>query len=254
MHLDRILDIWPQIADAASRVGMDHPELLARAARAAASAGHQARAVALARDSLAGLDSSDKERRVATLLELFDYAWEAADIETAEHVVLEAMPMLRDERSARSAQAFAAAGLLDWYQGRFTSARKAAMQSIAISRDCGARRELALALTIAGQVYTHLGETNHAEESFGEAAGILEGSGDPDLRARSSWWRSWGRYVHGRFEESLTVVRLGLEVAQARRVRCPLWRKPPRNGPREPHRARSDGRRLGGSASRSWPG
>ena len=107
IHLDRILDIWPRIPDAASQVGMDHAELLARTARAAASAGHQARAVALARDALAGLDPSDTERRVATLLELFDYAWEAADIETADRVVLEAMPMLRDERSARSAQAFA---------------------------------------------------------------------------------------------------------------------------------------------------
>ena len=214
VHLDRILDIWPQIADAASRVGMDYPELLARTARAAAAAGHQARAVALARDSLAGLGSSDKERRIPTLLELFDYAWEAADIETAELVILEAMPMLRDERSARSAHAFADKALLDWYQGRFTSAREAALQAIAISRDCRARRELALALTIVGQVYTHLGQTNHAEESFAEAAGILEGFGDPDLRARSSWWRSWGRFVHGRFEESLNVIRLGLEVAR----------------------------------------
>jgi DNA-binding CsgD family transcriptional regulator len=214
MHLDRILDIWPRVSDAASQVGMDRPALLARTASAAASAGHHPRAVALTQDVLAGLDPSDTDRRVATLLELFDYAWEAADIETAERVVLEAMPMLRNERSARSAQAFAEAGLLDWYQGRYTKAREAALQGIAISRDCGARRELALALTIVGQVYTHLGETNHAEESFAEAAGILEGSGDPDLRARLSWWRSWARFLHGRFEESLTVIRLGLEVAR----------------------------------------
>ena len=122
--------------------------------------------------------------------------------------------MLRDERSARSAQAFAEAALLDWHQGRYTSAREAALQATAIARDCGARQELALALTIVGQVYTHLGETNHAEESFAEAAGILEESGDPDLRARSTRFRSWTRYMHGRFEESLELNRLGLEVAR----------------------------------------
>ncbi|HEX4746235.1 MAG TPA: AAA family ATPase, partial [Gaiellaceae bacterium] len=214
MHLDRVLDIWSQLADVASRVGMDHPELLARTARAAAAAGHQARAVALARDSLAELDPSETDRRVATLLDLFDYAWEAADIENAERVVLEVMPMLRDERSARGAHAFADAGLLAWYLGRYTSAREAALQAIVISRACGARGELALALTIVGQVYTHLGETNHAEESFAEAAAILEGFGDPDLRARSTWWRSWGRFLHGRFEESLNVGQLGLEGAR----------------------------------------
>jgi DNA-binding CsgD family transcriptional regulator/tetratricopeptide (TPR) repeat protein len=214
VHLDRILDIWPRIPDVASRAAMDHSELLARTARAAASAGHQARGVALGRDALAGLDPGDRDRRVATLLELFDYAWEAADIETADRVVLEAMPMLRDERSARSAQAFAAEALLRWHQGWYTSAREAALRAIAIARDCGARRELVRALTVLGQVYTHLGETNHAEESFAEAARIFDDVSDPDVRARSCRWRAWARFLHGRFEESLALNRLGLEIVR----------------------------------------
>jgi DNA-binding CsgD family transcriptional regulator len=214
VHLDRILEIWPRVPDALAQVGMDRPSLLARTARAAAAAGHQARGVELAHDALAELHPSDTERRVTILLELFDYAWEAADIQAAERVVLEAMPMLLEERSARSAQAFAELALLDWHQGRYTSASEAALQSIAIARDCGARRELALALTVAGQVFTHLGETNRAEESFAEAAAILEGASDPDLRARSTRFRAWSRYMQGRFEESLTLNRLGLEVAR----------------------------------------
>ncbi len=214
VHLDRILEIWPRVPDAAAQVGTDHPDLLARAARAAASAGHQARGVELSHDALAGLRPSDTERRVTILLELFDYAWEAADIETAERVVLEAMPMLRGERSARSVQGFAAEALLHWHQGRYTNAREAALQGIAIARDCGARQELARALTVAGQVYTHVGETIHAEEAFAEAAAILEEAGNPDLRARSVWWRSWARFVDGRFEESLAMIRLGIEIAK----------------------------------------
>ncbi|OGO53800.1 MAG: hypothetical protein A2V84_09975 [Chloroflexi bacterium RBG_16_70_13] len=214
VHLDRILEIWPRVPAAAAQVGMDHPDLLARTARAAAAAGHQARSVELAHDALAGLHPSDTERRATILLDLFDYAWEAADIEGAERVVLEAMPMLRDERSARSAQAFAAEALLQWHRGRYTNARGAALHGIAIARDCGARQELALALTVAGQVYTHLGETVHAEESFAEAAGILEEAGNPDVRARSTRFRAWTQYMHGRFEESLALNRLGLEVAR----------------------------------------
>ena len=214
VHLDRILDIWPRIPDVASSVGMDRVELLGRTARAAASAGHQARAVELASEALSGLDPSDTERRVAMLLELFDYAWEAADIATADRVVLEVMPLLRDERSARSARAFASDAHLGWHHGQYANAREAAAQAIAIARACGARPELARALTILALVYTHMGETNHAEESFAEAAEILEEITDPELRARSTRWRAWARFLHGRFEEALALNRVGLEIAR----------------------------------------
>lgn len=214
VHLDRILEIWPRVHDAAGRVGMDHHELLARAARVAASAGHQARGVTLAIDALAELDPVDVETRLPILLDLFDYAWEAADIGTAERVVREALPMVDGERSARSAQALAANALLLWHLGRYSGARDAAMRAIEIARECSARQELARALNVLGQVYTHVGETNHAEASFAEAATILDDVSDPDLRARSTRWRSWARYLHGRFEESLALNRLGLEIAR----------------------------------------
>jgi len=74
VHLDRILEIWPQLEDAADRVGMDKPGVLARTARAAAAAGRQGRAVELALEALDGFPTSDAERRITTLLELFDYA------------------------------------------------------------------------------------------------------------------------------------------------------------------------------------
>ena len=214
VHLDRILDIWPQFPDAASRIGTDHAELLARAARAAASAGHQARAVTLAREAIAGLDPNDTDRRVATLLELFDYAWEAADIGTAEDAVIEALATLRDERSTTSAQAFAAEALLRWHQGRYTTARQAATRAIEIARECGAWRELARALMVLGQIHTHVGETNHADAALAEAGRILEEVSDPDLRVRTCRWRGWARFLHGHFEESLAYGRLGLEIAR----------------------------------------
>jgi DNA-binding CsgD family transcriptional regulator/tetratricopeptide (TPR) repeat protein len=213
-HLDRILDIWPQIPDAAARVGMDHAELLARAARAAASAGHQLRALTIAREAIAGLAATDTERRVAILLELFDYAWEAADIGTAGEAVIEALAILGDERSATSAQAFAADALLLWHQGGYTRAQEAASRAIAIARECGARRELALALMVLGQIHTHLGETNHADAAFAEAGRIVEDVADPDLRVRTCRWRGWARFMHGEYEEALAVDRLGIEIAR----------------------------------------
>ena len=215
VHLDRILEIWPRVPDAAAQVGMGRAALLARTARAAASAGHVPRAVALARDALAEFDPSDTEGRVTTLLELFDYAWEAADIGAAETAVLQAMPILRDQRSATSAQAFAAEALLHWHHGRYTSGLEAARRAIRIARDCDARRELARALSILGQVYAHLGETNHANDAFGEAGRIFEQVSDPDVRARSTRFWSWARYLHGRFEEGVALCERGLETARS---------------------------------------
>jgi DNA-binding CsgD family transcriptional regulator len=214
VHLDRVLEIWPQVDDAADRVGMDHPELLARAARMAVSAGHQSRGVRLALDALAELDPADVETRLPILLELFDYAWEAADIGTAERAVREAMPMVAGERSARRAQAFAADALLGWHQGRYSSAREAALSAIDIARECGARRELARALYVLGQVYTHLGETNNAQLVLAEAGDIFEDVSYPVGQARAIRWRSWARFMHGAFEESLALNRLALEIAR----------------------------------------
>ena len=59
-----------------------------------------------------------------------------------------------------------------------------------------------------------MGETNHAEESFVEAAGIMDEVNDPQLRARTTRSGSWTRYLHGRFEESLALSRHGLEIAR----------------------------------------
>jgi DNA-binding CsgD family transcriptional regulator len=214
VHLERILELWPRVLDAAAVAGMDRPDLLARTAHAAASAGHQARAVALAREALAGLDPGDVERRIPILLELFDYAWEATDIETADRVVLEVIPQVRDERSARSARAYSAEALLRWHHGQYSSAHASALHAIAIAREGGAPRELGRALMVLGQIDTHLGETNHADVALAEAGRIFDDVSDPDLRVRTWRWRGWARFLHGNFEESLADDRLGLEIAR----------------------------------------
>ena len=234
---------------------MDHPELLARAARAAASAGHQARAVALARDALAGLDPSDTERRVADpprALRLRVGGRRHRDARSAPSS--RPMPMLRDERSARSAQAFAAEALLRWHHGRYTTAREAALQAIAIARECGARRELARALTI-------LGPGPHARGGDEPCRGVVRRSGrDPgrgqrpgppgavDSMAGVGPVPAWPLRGEPGPESTRSRDR------PPRGLRRTLRREPPRRRPREPDRARSMGRSSRRSGIRSWPG
>ncbi len=214
VHLDRMLELWPRIENPARLAGLDLAAVQARAARAAAAAGHQIRAVTLAREALTTYEPNDVARRVATQLELFDYAWEAADVETAEWAVGQALPVLRDERSERSARAFAAEALLHWHYGRYSTALQAGAVAIDVARAVDAPRELVRALTVLGQVYTHLGETSRAEAVLAEAGRLLDVVLDPDIRARSHHWRGSTGFIQGDFEGSLAHDRHGFEIAR----------------------------------------
>jgi DNA-binding NarL/FixJ family response regulator len=214
LHLDRIVEIVSRVEGTEARIGIDRADLLARLARAAASAGHQIRATAVARAAIEALPAGETDRRVTILLDLFEYAWEGADIPAAELAVTEVNALVPDERSIRGSQVAAADGLLHFDRGRYVIAADAATRAIDIARDCGATRELARALTVQGQVQTQIGETNHAEESFMEAAALFDVHSDALVQAHSLRWRGWARFVHGGFEESLALDLHALEVAR----------------------------------------
>jgi DNA-binding CsgD family transcriptional regulator len=83
-----------------------------------------------------------------------------------------------------------------------------------VARAVAAPRELVRALTVLGQVYTHLGETNRAEAVLAEAGRLLHVVLDPDIRALSYRWRGWTGFIHGDFEGSLAHDRHGFEIAR----------------------------------------
>jgi DNA-binding CsgD family transcriptional regulator len=214
LHLERIVEIGSRIDDAEARIGMDRADLLARLARAAASAGHQVRAAEVGRQAVEALPPTDIDRRVTILLDLFEYAWEGADMAAAELAVTEALALVGEESSVRGSHAAAAAALINLDRGRYSSAAEAASRAIAIARVHGAKRELARALTVQGQVQTQVGETNHAEASLAEAAALFGDVSDALVRARSLRWRGWARYMHGAYEESLELDLQALDVAR----------------------------------------
>lgn len=219
LHIERIVEIWPLVPEPPDAAGIDHAEWLARLARVAASAGHASRAVTAARAASAALGPAESDRRLAILLDAFDYAWEATDVAGAERSVVDALAIIDDEHAPRGSQAqrtqaLIAQALLHFHRGRYAIAAETVSRAIATARASGARRELARALTVEGQVLTQLGETNRASESFDEAAGYLDVVADPVVSERSHRFRGWAKFMHGDFQRSLELSLLGLEVAR----------------------------------------
>jgi predicted ATPase/DNA-binding CsgD family transcriptional regulator len=68
MLLDRVLELWEQVPDAAAQIGTDHVRVLEEAASAAADAGEYQRGLAFAELALAQLDEATEPIRVALLL------------------------------------------------------------------------------------------------------------------------------------------------------------------------------------------
>jgi DNA-binding CsgD family transcriptional regulator/tetratricopeptide (TPR) repeat protein len=66
--LERVLDLWEQVPDAADRLGMGHVDLLEETTLAAIAAGDHMRALSLTRVALADLDDGADPARAARLL------------------------------------------------------------------------------------------------------------------------------------------------------------------------------------------
>jgi DNA-binding NarL/FixJ family response regulator len=67
--LERVLELWEQVPDAAERLGMDHLALLEETLLAASTAGDYARAMSLTRAALAEIDRDAEPLRAARMLE-----------------------------------------------------------------------------------------------------------------------------------------------------------------------------------------
>ena len=123
--------------------------------------------------------------------------------------------MLRDERSARSAEAFAAEALLRWHQGRYTPAREAALHGDRDRARVPGAQGAGIGADDPRRRYTRTwGRRTMPRSRSSKRQGSWTGSTTRKLRARTTRSGAWTRYLHGRFEESLALSRVGLEVAR----------------------------------------
>jgi tetratricopeptide (TPR) repeat protein len=216
-HLERALELWEQVADAAERAGLGHLSLLQHASDAAGLAGDHARAAALVRAALAEVNEAADPSRAGVLHERLGRhlsqtgqpgALEA--YQTAVHLVPAEPP------STHRARVLAGLARMQMLATRFDEAMATAEEAIGVASqtggrgaEAGARTTLGVTLTVRGDLGRGIGELEAAKR-------IAEQVGDPEELARAYTNLSDALLTAGRFEEAAS---LGLEGAeQVRRL------------------------------------
>ncbi|MEA2349011.1 MAG: hypothetical protein QOG62_2798, partial [Thermoleophilaceae bacterium] len=213
---ERALELWPQVPNAETLVGMDRIDLLVRAADAAwASA--PPRAVALVREAIADVDPDVDPARAGTLQQrLCQYAWSAGDGVTALEAGREAVRLVpADPPTVTRAWALARLGQILMVVGFWSEAIEFLRAAIEAARAAGAPGpeghafdSLGVAKAYLGDVDGGLADLRHSIE-IGIAGGTMEDLG-----------RAYENIVDvlsavGRFAEAEAEARLGFEYDES---------------------------------------
>jgi DNA-binding CsgD family transcriptional regulator len=158
-HLERALEIWPRVADATQRTGLDHVEVSRRAGEAAYQSGALDRARSLLADAMAELPADADPVRRALLLERYAIVQRdsGATGEAAESL-RQALGLLPAGDMTRAhAKLLAALANALMRNDDMVGCAEAARNAIAAARACGATGAEADASVTLGAAMAYLG-------------------------------------------------------------------------------------------------
>jgi DNA-binding CsgD family transcriptional regulator len=213
-HLERALEIWPQVPDAAERSGIDVVEALRRAGQSAYAAGALDRSLAMFGEALAELaPDADPERRAllmearaATLLDT------GRDDEARLELERAAALLPAEPPSDARAVVLTALAAQRAVGGDFDGTRSAAEQAVAAARGLGAPGREATARMMLGMALVYLeGERGLLDLETGVR--LAEEAGDHAMTLRGHLNHSDALQTLGRSRESLEVADRGMELA-----------------------------------------
>jgi DNA-binding CsgD family transcriptional regulator/tetratricopeptide (TPR) repeat protein len=168
-HLERALEIWPRVADAEERTGLDQVEVIRLAADAAYQSGAVDRSVSLLDQALADLPAEGDSVRRALVIERRALALRDSGRETEAIAELErALALLPpgDVTRAHAVVLASLAGALLRTSDRDVAAGEVAERAVAAARAAGAAEEEADASISLGLAHCYLGT---ADEDLGTA-------------------------------------------------------------------------------------
>jgi DNA-binding CsgD family transcriptional regulator/tetratricopeptide (TPR) repeat protein len=215
-HLERALEIWPRVADAGQRTGLDLAEVNRLAAEAAYRSGAVSRSLSLLEAVLAGLPPGFDRVRRALLLERRGQALLTAS-RAAEAVAAlkEALALLPPERTTRAhAVVLAALARSLVHVAGMQAAADTARQAVAAARAAGAKDVEADAAITLGSAITYLRPGDPDLDSLREGLRLALGIGASMIAMIGYINLSDALAFLGRHEEAAQIAADGLDVAR----------------------------------------
>jgi DNA-binding CsgD family transcriptional regulator/tetratricopeptide (TPR) repeat protein len=213
-HVERVLQLWPQVDDAAERSGLEHTTVTQWAAELSYLFGDPGRAVALQEQALAEEADSDPAERAVLFARLGRFRWESGDSPGAEAAYVEALRLMPEEPPstdrARVLSGYSGLLMVSW---RSDESDHYGQQALTMSREVGALAVEGHALNTLGRTLTHSGDEGGLE-LLREARAIAE-----DLAASDDIMRAYNNEAAalldlGRFDEAIEAALEGLERAR----------------------------------------
>jgi DNA-binding CsgD family transcriptional regulator len=207
-HYGRALELWDRVTDAEARAGMDHVELLQRAARAANASGDTDRALALVEQALRLVDPVVDpvgagllyERRGLYLMMV------SRDLPSRFEALREAVRLIpADPPSRERARVLASYAEALVIAARIEEARTAGEEAVAIARQVGADLELGRALVALGGAQAASGVFEAAVVSLREACRLAEQHADLDTLGRAWGWLAEALMQAGHLQDAVEV-------------------------------------------------
>jgi DNA-binding CsgD family transcriptional regulator len=214
-HLERALETWPSVPDAAERCGVDLIELLRRTALTAYAAGELDRSLALGNEALAEPGAEADPQRHALLLQARARALTALGRHDEATEPLERAASLLPAEPPTVARASVLASLAHrrLMDADFTSAAAAAERAVAAAEAAGARAEKADSLITLGTARAYLDESEEGAGIVREGLELAEVVGDDEMALRAHLNLSDLLELLGRSAEATETADRGLELA-----------------------------------------
>jgi len=216
-HLERALEIWPRVPDAAERTGVDQAEVARLAGEAAYQAGAIDRSLSLFDQALAGLPAEGDAVRRALVLDrraraLLDTGREAESVATLE----EALALLPADQVTR-VHAVVLSSLANsvWRANDLDAALSLAARAVQAAREAGAVQQEADSSITLGSVRGYL-SADDADAGLHDARvglALATGIGAHFTALRAYVNISDVLELHGRHEEAAEAARAGIELA-----------------------------------------
>ncbi|MGF7236853.1 MAG: helix-turn-helix transcriptional regulator [Frankia sp.] len=215
-HLERALEIWPRVPQAADLTGTDAVEVLRAAADAAIRAGSIDRALSLLDQALADLGETGSVSRRALLLERRGRALRDLGQEADSVVVLRQAQQLLPATPVTAAHAVVLTSLANSLMraGDLAEANVTAEQAAEVAASVGAQAEEAEARVSQGAARGYLGDPESGLVILREGLQLAQRLGATETVLRGHVNHSDMLEMLGRHQEAIDAASAGLDLAR----------------------------------------